>query len=570
MTYIVLLNQNLILKLKRMKKTIKLCLTMLFVGLTISCDVSYLDKEIDDISWNGSVKIPAGFINYNLSEIFEDLGSSDLEPTSTEEFSFNYTENFSGENNDTFDVDIDDTSIESSIESPITADDLSAIGENFPYTITQEIAPGIINPLIGSYSRNNQKTHDLELSQELTGVEFNAGTMTIIFKSTIDANIDLTVTIPSFTKKSDQSIYTETITTSGKSEETISLDLSEYNADLTNDGTGTGKTNNLIIIDVDATFAFVAGNSLDADDAISYEASITNIGYDVIYGDFKQESFNVSSNTIDLGDFFDNFSGGDVAFDNVSMAINVTNDYGFPISMDLSSVKAINATSSLNLDYSGNTSLANTIIIDGVENFGDAEKATNTILNDDNSNISDLLESKPTSIEFDISGKANPIDDGNPNENFFAATNNGFNAEVSIDFDKISLDKEIEFSGGEDLSDFEYIKLLVNVENKTPLTGDILLEFKNSNGQVIHTESINAFQAANLNAAGESDGVGILSEFEIELNQSEINQIVDTDKINVRVTLQLPTGSDSVMIKGSDALNVAVAIEANANITSDN
>ena len=529
-----------------------------------------MDKEIDDISWNGSVKIPAGFINYNLSEIFEDLGSSDLEPTSTEEFSFNYTESFSGENNDTFNVDIDDTSIDSSIESPITADDLSAIGENFPYTITPEIAPGVPNPLIGTYPKNNQKIHDLELSQELTGVEFNAGTMSIIFKSTVDASIDLTVTIPSFTKKSDQSIYTETIAISGRSEETISLDLSGYNADLTNDGTGPGKTTNIVFINVDASFTFAAGNELDANDAISYEATITNVGYDVIYGDFKQESFNVSSNTIDLGDFFDNFSGGDVAFDNVSMAINVTNDYGFPISMDLSSIKAVNTTSSLNLDYTGSTLLPNTIIIDGVENFGDTEKATNTLLDDSNSNISALLESKPTSIEFDISGKANPIDDGNPNENFFAAINNGFNAEVSIDFDKVSLDKEIEFSGGEDLSDFEYIKLLVNVENKTPLTGDILLEFKNSSGQVIHTESINAFQAANLNASGESDGVAILSNFEIELNQSEIDQIVDTDNINVRVTLQLPTGNDSVMIKGSDAIYVAVAIEANANITSDN
>jgi hypothetical protein len=289
-------------------KQTKLSLTLLFVGLIISCDVSYLDKEIDDFSWNGSIKIPAGFINYNLSEIFEDLGSSDLKPTSTEEFSFNYTEIFSGENNDTFDVDIDDTSIESSIESPITADDLATIGENFPYTITQEIAPGVANPLIGTYSKSDQKTHDLNLTQELTGVEFNSGTMLIAFKSTVDANIEITVTIPSFTKKSDQSIYTETISISGRSYENILLDLSAYNADLTNDGTGTGKTTNIIFINLDASFTLAAGNNTDVNDAISYEALIENIGYDVTYGDFKQESFNISSNNIDLGDFFDNFS----------------------------------------------------------------------------------------------------------------------------------------------------------------------------------------------------------------------------------------------------------------------
>ena len=558
------------MKKKSMKKVTKLCLALFFVGLIISCDVSYLDKEIDEISWNGNVKIPAGFINYNLSEIFDDLGSSNLESTSTEEFSFSYIETFSGENNDAFNVDFDDASIESSIESPITEDDLSAIGESFPYTITAEIAPGTANPLIGTYITENQKIHDLELTQEVTNLEFSEGNMSITFKSTVDAKLEITVTIPSFTKKSDGSIYTKTISIIGISNKTISLDLSEYNGDLSNDGTGTGKTTNKVVVDVDATFTFAAGNNISANDAISYEAKITNIAYDAIYGDFKQESFNVSSNTIDLGDFFDNFSEGNIAFDNAAMSINVINDYGFPISMDLSSVKAVNANSSLNLSYTSNSSLANTVIIDGVENFGDNAKATNRILDDSNSNISDLLEFKPTFLEFDISGKSNPIDDGNPNENFYAAINDGFTAEISIDFDKVSLDKEIDFSGGQDLSDFDYIKLLVNVENKTPLTGDILLEFKNSSGQVVHTETINAFQAADVNAAGESDGIAILSNFEIELNQNEINDIIDTDKINIRVTLQLPTGRDSVMIKGSDELNVAVAIEANANIISEN
>lgn len=553
-----------------MNKIIKLWLALFLIGITISCDVSYLNKEIDDISWNGNVKIPAGFINYNLSEIFDDLGSSNLEPTSTEEFSFSYKETISGENNDAFNVAIDDASIESSINSPITEDDLSAIGESFPYTITAEIAPGVANPLIGNYSIENQKIYDFELTQEIAGIEFNEGNMSFTFKSTMDANIEVKVTIPSFTKKSDGSIYTKTISITGITDETISLDLSEYNGDLTNDGTGTGKTTNKVVIDVDVTFSLAAGNNIDANDAISYEARITDITYDVIYGDFKQESFNVSSNAIDLGDFFDNFTDENVVFDNAVMTIDVTNDYGFPISMDLSSVKAVNANSFLSLSYTSNSSLPNTIIIDGVENFGDNAKATNRILDDSNSNISALLESKPTSLEFNISGKANPIDNGNPNENFYATVNDSFTADISIGFGKVSLDKEIDFSEVEDLSNFDYIKLLVNVENKTPLTGDILLEFKNSSGQVVHTESINAFQAANVNAAGESDGIAILSNFEIKLNQNEINDIIDTDKINVRVTLQLPTGRNSVMIKGSDELNVAVAIEANANIISGN
>jgi hypothetical protein len=98
-----------------MKKTTKLYFLLFILGFSTSCDVSYLDKEIEDISWEGNVKIPAGFINYNLSEIFDDLGNSDLAANSTEEFSFNYTETFSGENNDSFNVEIDNITIESSV-----------------------------------------------------------------------------------------------------------------------------------------------------------------------------------------------------------------------------------------------------------------------------------------------------------------------------------------------------------------------------------------------------------------------------------------------------------------------
>lgn len=536
----------------------------------MSCDVSYLDDEIEDISLNWNVKIPVGFINYSLSEIFEDLGSSDLEPTSTEEFSFKYTQNFVGENNNQFDVSINDTTIDGTLENPITQSDLDVIGETFPYTITSEIAPGVPNPLIGIYYESDQKAQDLNLSQELTGVEFNGGNLTITFDSTIDAEISIDISIPSFTKKSDNSTYQESITISRESNQTITINLNEYNADLTNDGTGTGKTINTIIVDVDAMFAFAAGDLLEANDNLTYQVLMSNATYDVIYGDFKQESFSVSSNTIDLEGFFDNFSEGDISFDNVYMAINITNDYGFPISIDLSSVSAISESSFLNLYYTGNPTLPNTIIIDGVDTFGDEAKTTSILLNDSNSNIASLLESKPSSIDFVMSGKANPIEDGNPNENFYASINSGFNAEIVIGFDEVTLSKKIEFNGAEDLSNFEYIKLLVNVENKAPLSGDILLEFKNSSGQVVHTEFVNAFQAANVDQSGQSDGVGVLTNFEIELNQSEINSITEATDINLRLSFQLPIGSDSVMIKGSDEINVTIAIEAATNITSEN
>lgn len=556
-------------KNKTMKTITKLCLIILLTHLLFSCDLSYLDKEIEDTSWDGNIKIPVGFINYNLSEMFNDLGNNSLGPTSIEEFSFNYTKTFTGENNTAFNVEIANFTVEGNIESPINDADLSASGESSPYTITQEISPGIINPLIGTYKEVSQVIYDLNLSQEITDIAFAGGILNIIFNSTVsNTNTAITIKIPSLTKKSDDSEYTRSANITGENEETISIDLNDYNANLTNDETGTGNTNNKMVVNVNASLTYTAGDIIDTDDNISYEVKFSSISYDVIEGDFKQEPFSLSSESIDLGDFFDNFSGDNVTFDNTKMTINILNDYGFPIGIDLSSVEAISTNSSVNLNYTGtDPSLPNTIIIDGVTNFGDDEVISNITLDNSNSNIDSLLESNPTSIEFNLSGISNPIDDGIINENFYASSNNGFEAEVSIGFDKVNLIEEIDFNTDEDFEEFQNIKIVTSVENKIPLTGDLLLEFKNSANEIIHTESFNAFNAANLNpSSGESDGVAVLSNFEINLNENEINSISNTEKINIKVTLQLPDGESSVMIKGSDELIVRVGLEATGKI----
>ena len=556
-------------KNKTMKTITKLCLIILLTHLLFSCDLSYLDKEIEDTSWDGNIKIPVGFINYNLSEMFNDLGNNSLGPTSIEEFSFNYTKTFTGENNTAFNVEIANFTVEGNIESPINDADLSASGESSPYTITQEISPGIINPLIGTYKEVSQVIYDLNLSQEITDIAFAGGILNIIFNSTVsNTNTAITIKIPSLTKKSDDSEYTRSANITGENEETISIDLNDYNANLTNDGTGTGNTNNKMVVNVNASLTYTAGDIIDTDDNISYEVKFSSISYDVIEGDFKQEPFSLSSESIDLGDFFDNFSGDNVTFDNTKMTINILNDYGFPIGIDLSSVEAISTNSSVNLNYTGtDPSLPNTIIIDGVTNFGDDEVISNITLNNSNSNIDSLLESNPTSIEFNLSGISNPIDDGIINENFYASSNNGFEAEVSIGFDKVNLNEEIVFNPDEDFKKFQNIKIVTSVENKIPLTGNLLLEFKNSANQIIHTESLNAFNSANLDpSSGQSDGVAVLSNFEINLNENEINNIINTEKINIKVTLQLPEGESSVMIKGSDELNVRVGLEATGKI----
>ena len=546
-----------------MKIVTKLCLIILLTHLFSSCDISYLDKEIEDPTLEGSIKIPIGFINYTLSEVFDKLGSDGLSPTSVEDFSFNYTQTFTGENNAAFNVEVADFTTTGEIENPIDDATLTAFGASSPY----EIQPGdpiiFISPIEGL----DDIIYDLNLSQEITDIAFNGGNLVITLNTDVDnqTNTTVKITIPSLKKKSDDSVFEGSWEITKGSEEKITIPLNEYNADLTIDPEGTGNLYNKMVVNVIASLTYAAGDIIDTSDEITYEVKLTDISYDVIEGDFKQEPFSLSTETIDLGEFSDNFSGGNVTFDNTKMTINISNDYGFPIGIDLSSVEAVSTNSSVNLNYTAtDPSLPNTMIIDGVENFGDDEKVTELTLDKDNSNIGDLLESNPNEIKFNLSGISNPINSV-PNENFYASSNTGFEAEVSIGFDKVNLNEEIDFNNNtdEDFEEFQSIKIVTSVENKIPLTGDLILEFKNSANEIIHTESFNAFNAANIDpSSGESDGVAVLSNFEINLDKNEINSLVNTEKINIKVTLQLPDGESSVTVKGSDELNVRVGLEA--------
>jgi hypothetical protein len=544
---------------------------LLFVFATsiLSCDISYFDQEIEeDIAWKGTAQLPVGYLDYTLSELFEELGSNNFDSTSSEALKFSYSESFSGDDDSAYNVKIADKTISASISTPITASNLAVIGESFPYTITPEIGPGITNPLIGTRSRNNQTVYNLNLSQEITRVSFTQGKLDITFTSSFDTHISLLLEIPSFTKKSGGATYTKTVVFDGVGAQTVSINLNDYHADLTHNGNSFDMTHNRLVLNLNADFTFAAGDTLKSNDTVSYDAVLTNVDTSVVYGDFKQEAFSISEQVLSF-DFFDNFGDSDLSFTNPVMTLTATNDYGFPVGVDLSGVTSRNNSESLNLSYTGDAGLSNTFIIDGVANFGDAEKITSVELNKNNSNIAMLLEIKPSQIDFDASGTANPINT-NPNENFYATDNEGLEVQVNLTFDEVSLQKMISFDTEDLLDNLTELLLSVTVSNKIPLTGRLVLHFKNDFGQTVLSETLTGFEAANVDETGASDGVPVTSDFRIDWDEEDITLLNEVQNVQVVLTLVLPQGEDEVLLRGSDAVRISIGTKLSAEFTDDN
>ena len=549
-------------KIMNTKRLLLFC-TIIFT----SCNVSYFDNEIE-MKWSGDLNMPIGQINYTLTDVFQELDINDFNEDTEGNMSFNYIESISEGKNINYDVAIEDLSFFVEIESPLTPAVFNAAGVSSPHTITaSEIAPGIPNPLIMSEKTTSQKIEKFELTKNLTGASFIDGQLIIDIASNFTVDIHVTIEIPSLITKSGNAPYqtSKIITSLGKQ---LNIPLENYTIDFTQNADNLEPTTNNFVINVTSEFDFKLGDTIKDTDKISVEANLTGAETAVVYGDFKQESFSFSSQSLNL-DFFDSFDQGTITFANPKIKIKASNGYGFPIGIDLSKIRAVNQTSTLNLKYDNDQGPENIIIINGIETYSSTASPviTEIIMDKTNSNVSDLLSLKPSEIILDITGKANPINKL-PNLNFFASNNKGFEAELEIEvplevkFENIELTKSMEFNNGEDIEDLVNFVLVLNTENSIPLSGNLEVIFLNKGVDLNVSKSFVAFAAADIESNGKSSEYKKTST-EVTFSENDLKKIKMATTIDIKCILNSHEEKNSVKLLGINDLIVNVSTKAN-------
>ena len=549
-------------KIMNTKRLLLFC-TIIFT----SCNVSYFDNEIE-MKWSGDLNMPIGQINYTLTDVFQELDINDFNEDAEGNMSFNYIESISEGKNINYDVAIEDLSFFVEIESPLTPAVFNAAGVSSPHTITaSEIAPGIPNPLIMSEKTTSQKIEKFELTKNLTGASFIDGQLIIDIASNFTVDIHVTIEIPSLITKSGNAPYqtSKIITSLGKQ---LNIPLENYTIDFTQNADNLEPTTNNFVINVTSEFDFKLGDTIKDTDKISVEANLTGAETAVVYGDFKQESFSFSSQSLNL-DFFDSFDQGTITFANPKIKIKASNGYGFPIGIDLSKIRAVNQTSTLNLKYDNDQGPENIIIINGIETYSSTASPviTEIIMDKTNSNVSDLLSLKPSEIILDITGKANPINKL-PNLNFFASNNKGFEAELEIEvplevkFENIELTKSMEFNNGEDIEDLVNFVLILNTENSIPLSGNLEVIFLNKGVDLNVPKSFVAFAAADIESNGKSSEYKKTST-EVTFSENDLKKIKMATTIDIKCILNSHEEKNSVKLLGINDLIVNVSTKAN-------
>ena len=545
-------------------------LVLLCTILVTSCNISYLDNEVD-VKWSGDVNMPIGQINYTLTDLFQELDINDINEDTAGNLSFNYIESISGSENTSYDVVIEDLSTFIEVETPLTSAIFAEAGLISPHTIVaSEIAPGIPNPLIRKEQINTQVVQIFDLSKNLTAASFIDGQLILNFVSTLSSDVNVRIEIPSLTSKSENTTY-QTSQIIGKDGLQLTIPLENYHIDFTHNGINFEQATNNFVINFIVEYDFKLGDTVSDTDKVSLSANLTDAKTEVIYGDFEQESFSFSSQSFPI-DFFNNFGQGNVRFANPEMKIKATNGFGFPIGIDLSTIKAKNKTSSLNLRYDGDQNQENTIIIDGIETYSSSATPviTEIIIDKTNSNFSDLLSLKPSEIIIDVIGNANPINTF-PNLNFFASINSGFQAELEIEiplevnFENIELTRTVEFNNNEDMENFVDFILVLNTENSIPLSGNLEVIFLNNGVDLNVSKSFIAFDAAEINSNGKSIGYKTTST-EVIFSEKDLEKIKTATTIDLKYTLNSPVSKDKVKLLGINDIVVSIAAKTSINL----
>ncbi len=542
-----------------------------FVGVACmtSCDVSYFDKEMEGSEINLELPVPIGTSEYSIDRMFEELEFEDIETDTDGNLKISYTESIEGGDNAAFNVEVGDINVNTLIPLP------TEISDNF-------VGGSFTVPAIGEQDLETagQEIEEIELSQQITKAIFDQGTLDIVLKSDYDSEVELTITIPSL---EDENGVAYTVTEIFSNETTtINLELKNYDADFTHDGTALNQTFNTFVVKYTTKLKLRAGDVFKDTDELRFDVSIKDAGApEAVFGDFLKESFDVSNQTISL-DFFEDFGDGGISFANASMKLVAKSGYGFPIGLDLSGITAKNNTSGTSVQL--NRTEGNEVVFNGVavEDYDVTKSVVETelTLNGENSNINELLSSKPNKIELNVSGSANPEHiDGTPNNNFFAKGYDGFGMDLVIDvpldvkFDNIEFTETFDFDVDEISEELKNISLKVATENEIPLTGAIELVFKKANGTVVDgilvETDIVAFKAAPVDAEGKSNGTETnVTEFNIT-NIEALNEVAEIDLV---ISLNSTDGADSVVLNKSNRVTATLSAKASAtvNLDSDN
>lgn len=298
----------------------------------------------------------------------------------------------------------------------------------------------------------------------------------------------------------------------------------------------------------------------------SFAMLVNQLKFSYVEGYFGNEVFPISRDTIYLN-IYKNLLGGELYFEDPRVSVNVFNSFGFPVR---SKVNIVNFQGNSGQVYA----LQSPFVTNGFDflypklNEIGKTVVTSFAFNNGNSNISEILNSSPELLDYQIDAIANP--DSDPNIIGFMTDSSFFLVNVSVDLPihgrakNFKLEDEVSTDLGK-LEGFNEAEFKLVTENKMPLDVKMQVYFEDDGGKILDSlfdaEKL-LIEAAPVNSNGESAGT-IRKETFIPINTQKMETIRSTKNIKMKAFVSTSLqGTVPVRINKNQGLTVKMGAKA--------
>jgi len=506
----------------RYLKTIKALSFVLAVCVFFASCKNFEDfNEIEEIELNSAYAIPLINSTANLQDILDETGKQ----------------------NDLSGLIIgDDGSMKVTYQNEAITQHMSDFFEDIP-------SFPLVIPL-----NSNQIPFDIFEGVDVQQFNLKSGTLSFELESFHQENINVLITIPNLIKDGVAFNVTQTIEYNGNSPSIASIspfDLTGYSLNLPNGELEVyyqANNNN--------------GDNLQINPIIGMAE---NWDYEYMQGVWEKDTINLSRDTLAI-DIFDNWVDGTINFADPRLSIFIENSFGFPTMAQVEELKVVTASGDemylqsslfdtpLYLEYPALTEV-------------NASKQTALIFNKNNSNIVDILNSKPTQIIYSITAVINPNENTNINGFMTDQSSMSISLETELPIHGSASGFEIEEPLETDLSDLDEIdwaEFKIITDNGLPVDLGIQLYFTNDLGERIDS-LYTGYEALTESALVNNTG-DVVSSTEkvtlVEISAERMENIKQSNNMMVGVTFSTVDGGNTpVKILTSHQLDVKVGLK---------
>ena len=466
----------------------------------------------------------------------------------------------------TKEIDVQGKKLSSDIEIAILNADLPAVQSDFTVDYLAKFEVSILikdieiqNAIVDlPYKElvNEDTLVDFDFGQaSLNRLLLDDGELSMSILNNVNTSVHLEISIPGASIDGSPLQIAREIPASGNFEELISL--VGYELDLSGvDGT---QSNQLIVqtkVWVDSTDTPV---NINVSDEVSTTILVDNIKPAIAWGFLGQDTI-IESQEVDFLDL--NTFNGDLDFEFVDVRLLTENYVGASAQLHIQRFESFSKSSSIELNSSLLSEPFDIVAAQesSSPNMPIVPSSTEIIFDETNSNIDEIVESKPNKLAFDLELILNG---GNSSQNDgFFYTDYGVRSELQIEIpvsfnvtDLILQDTvEVDLSVPEFVIDGSFS---VVTENSFPFEADIKLQLLNGANLVLQElVSIDKVLASDVNSIGQTTRP---TQSILEYPFENLNVILNrTKKIALDITVNTPEGVDFVKLYSDYTIEVTI------------